>query len=109
MEYAIEVDGRLIGSLDYLIRLKQELIVIEAKKGDLDKGFNQLSAELIALDKYEEGNENDRLYGAITVGDIWKFGVLERKRQHITKDIDSFTIPGDLERVFSILIGILVA
>jgi len=109
VEYAIEIDSRLSGSLDYLIRLKRELIVIEAKKGDLDKGFNQLSAELIALDKYKESNESDRLYGAITIGDVWRFGVLERKQQHITKDINSFTIPGDLEKVFSILIGILIA
>jgi len=28
--------------------------VIEAKKGDMDKGFNQLTAEMIALDMYEE-------------------------------------------------------
>ncbi len=112
VEYAIEIDSRLSGSLDYLIRLKQELIVIEAKKGDLDKGdldsgFNQLSAELIALDKYEENKVSNRLYGAITIGEVWRFGILDRKEQHIIKDINSFTIPGDLETVFSILLGIL--
>ena len=107
VEYAIEIDSRLSGSLDYLIRLKQELIVIEAKRGDLDRGFNQLSAELIALDKYEENKVSNRLYGAITIGDVWRFGILERKKRHIIKDINSFTIPGDLEKVFSILLGIL--
>jgi hypothetical protein len=30
----------------------REIIVIEAKKGDIDKGFNQLIAELIAMDKF---------------------------------------------------------
>ncbi len=54
VEYPIEIDEKLSGYLDYLIRNKQELIVIEAKKGDIDKGFNQLAAELIALDKYED-------------------------------------------------------
>ena len=107
VKYAIEIDSRLSGSLDYLIRLKQELIVIEAKKGDLDSGFNQLSAELIVLDQYEENKVSNRLYGAITIGDVWRFGILERKEQHIIKDINSFTIPGDLEKVFSILLGIL--
>jgi hypothetical protein len=44
-------------ALDYLIRSNQELLIIEAKKGDLDKGFNQLSAQLIALDKYDEDSD----------------------------------------------------
>jgi hypothetical protein len=107
VEYSIDVNDKLSGSLDYLIRLKQELIVIEAKKGDLDKGFNQLSAELIALDKYEEDNPSNMLYGAITIGDVWRFAILKRDTQHIIKDINSYTIPNDIETVFSILIGIL--
>lgn len=105
VEYPIELDDKLSGLLDYLIRSKQELIVIEAKKGDLDKGFNQLSAELIALDKYED-NGLPIIYGAITVGDIWRFGILKRKEKHIIKDIHSYRIPEDIENVFSILIGI---
>jgi hypothetical protein len=56
VEYPIEINDRLGGSLNYLIRSNQDLIVVEAKKGDLDKGFNQLAAELIALDQYEEGS-----------------------------------------------------
>jgi len=83
VEYPIEIDDRLSGSLDYLICSKQELIVIEAKKGDLEKGFSQLSTELIALDKYEENNAGNMLYGAITIGDVWKFGILKRDKQHI--------------------------
>lgn len=105
VEYPIELDDKLSGLLDYLIRSKQELIVIEAKKGDLDKGFNQLSAELIALDKYED-NGLPIIYGAITVGDIWRFGILKRKEKHIIKDIHSYRIPEDTENVFSILRGI---
>ncbi|MDM8547423.1 hypothetical protein [Candidatus Venteria ishoeyi] len=107
VEYALEVDDRLSGSLDYLIQLKQEIIVIEAKKGDLDKGFNQLSAELIALDKYEDDNTSNVLYGAISIGDVWKFGILKRQEKQISKDINSYTIPADIEKVFSILMGIL--
>jgi len=106
VEYTIEVDEKLSGSLDYLIRLKQTFIVIKAKKGDLDKGFNQLSAELIALDKYEENDASEILYGAVTIGDVWKFGTLDRKNRHITKDINSYAIPINLNTVFSVLIGI---
>ncbi|RKZ39814.1 MAG: hypothetical protein DRQ49_10325 [Gammaproteobacteria bacterium] len=106
VEYAIEVDDKLSGSLDYLIRSNQELLVIEAKKGDLDKGFNQLSAQLIALDKYEEGDFGNILYGAITIGEVWKFGTLNRSEKQIIKDINSYTIPSEVEKVFSILMGL---
>lgn len=105
VEYPIELDDKLSGLLDYLIRSKQELIVIEAKKGDMDKGFNQLSVELIALDKYEN-SELPKFYGAITVGDIWRFSILKRKEKLIIKDIHSYRIPEDIENVFSILKGI---
>ena len=109
VEYPIEVNDKLGGSLDYLIRSKQEIVVIEAKKGDLDKGFTQLSAELIALDKYEESDVGTMLYGAITIGDVWRFGILNRDMQHIKKDINSYAVPGDIEKLFSILVGIVTS
>lgn len=106
VEYPIEVDERLSGYLDYLIRSKQDLIVIEAKKGDIDRGFNQLAAELIALDKHEEENQNI-LYGAITIGEMWVFSILNRETKHIIKDLHNFTIPEDVENIFRILVGII--
>lgn len=109
VEYAIEVDDKLSGSLDYLICSNQELLIIEAKKGDLDKGFNQLSAQLIALDKYEDSDFGHKLYGAITIGEVWKFATLNRTEKQITKDINSYTIPSEVDKVFSILMGILVS
>lgn len=106
VEYTIEVDDKLSGVLDYLIRSNQELLIIEAKKGDLDKGFNQLSAQLIALDKSEDSDFGNILYGAITIGEVWKFATLNRSEKHIMKDINSYTIPSEVEKVFSILMGL---
>ena len=104
-EYPIDIDDKLSGSLDYLIRARQELLVIEAKKGDIDKGFNQLAAELIALDKCEEPTDT-LLYGAITIGDMWRFGALNRQEKRISKDIHSYRVPEDIEEVFRVLMGI---
>lgn len=105
-EYPLEVEKNLRGTLDYLIRSNKELTVIEAKKGDLDRGFTQLAVELIAIEKYEE--EQDKIYfGAVTTGDIWKFGKLENTAKKITKDINSYRIPTDMLELFSILTGIL--
>ena len=107
VEYPLEVNDKLSGSLDYLIRSDRDMIIIEAKKGELDRGFNQLAAELIAMDKYEEDSPAELLYGAVTIGEIWKFGILQRKQKHLTKDMHSFRIPEDTEKIFSVLMGII--
>lgn len=39
VQYQLYVDELLSGFLDYLMRGKHELLVIEAKKGDMDKGI----------------------------------------------------------------------
>lgn len=107
VEYPIYCNEKLAGSLDYLLTSKQDLIVIEAKKKDLDSGFNQLAAELIALDDYEDNAEITTLYGAVTLGEIWKFATLERKTRLLCKDINSYVIPTHTEEVFAILMGIM--
>ena len=109
IEYPVDVDERLSGLIDYLLRSEQELIVIEAKKGDLERGFNQLAAEMIAVDKCEEGDSPDMLYGAITIGEVWRFAVLERKKRRLTKDVHTFRFPEDVEEILAILKGILSA
>lgn len=53
IEYPIKVTEQLQGYFDYLLENKQELLVIEAKKADLDYGMTQLFAELIALDLWQ--------------------------------------------------------
>ena len=108
VEYPIEIDEKLGGLLDYLIRSEQEIIIIEAKKGDMDKGFNQLIAELIALDKYQRDNESSKfLYGAVSIGELWRFGILKRMEKNILRDLHTYRVPEDIENLFAIIIGIL--
>ena len=107
VEYQIDIDNRLSGSLDYLIRSNQEIIVIEAKKGDIDKGFNQLIAEMIALDMYEEEGLPSSLYGAVSIGELWRFGILDRKEKNIYRDLHTYRVPEDIEKVFMVILGIL--
>jgi len=107
VEYPIEVSDQLRGELDYLLRSGQELIVIEAKQGDLDRGFNPLAAELIALDQYEKAKVSGILYGAVTIGEAWRFGILKREAKSIIKDLHTYGIPTDTEKIFSTLLGIL--
>ncbi|MCI5177877.1 MAG: hypothetical protein D3911_00885 [Candidatus Electrothrix sp. AW3_4] len=105
-EYPLAVEKNLRGTLDYLVRSDKKFTVIEAKKGDLERGFTQLAVEMIAVSKYEN-EEPDVLFGAITTGDLWKFGKLEALNRKIIKDINTYRVPTDMLELFSILIGIL--
>ncbi len=104
IEYPLQVDDiRLGGTLDYLLRGRQDVVVIEAKKSDLERGFNQLAAELIALDFYENDESPTMLYGAISVGEIWRFAQLDRQKKCIQRDIHSFRFPEDVNDILAIL------
>ncbi len=107
VEYSLDVNDRLSGVIDYLFRSEQQLIVIEAKKGDLEKGFNQLAAEMIAVDVFNENDSPAVIYGAVSIGEVWRFAVLERAVKRIVKDVHTFRFPEDLEDIFAILKGIL--
>jgi hypothetical protein len=104
IEYPLTVNNWLKGNLDYLLRSTNSLLVIEAKHDDLTRGFTQLAVELIALSHIEEQNV---FYGAVTIGDVWRFGKLDRSQQQIVQDINLFKIPDDLESLTSVLVGIL--
>jgi hypothetical protein len=104
IEYPLTVNPWLKGNLDYLLRGENTLLVEEAKNDDLSRGFTQLAAELIALAQAEE---QDILYGAVTIGDAWRFGRLEASQKAIAQDITLYRVPDDLEDLTQILIGIL--
>lgn len=108
IEYRVEVSNRLNGTLDYFVPSPHNLLVVEAKNADLSKGFVQLGAELIALDKWTRQN-TPVLYGAVTTGDSWQFGSYLRAEQKVIQDIRTYSIPLELEKLLSILIGIIGA
>jgi hypothetical protein len=105
IEYPLKINNWLQGNLDYLLQGKRSLVVVEAKRDDLTRGFTQLAVEMIALAMLED--TPDLIYGVVTIGNLWIFGILERNLQTITQDIASFTLPDDLEELVKILVGIL--
>jgi len=106
IEYPLYVDERLHGNIDYVIHSSQDILIVEAKQADLERGFSQLAVELIAMAQYQD-EQHERLYGAVTVGDMWRFGLLDRDAKRIVKDIDSFRIPLDLNELFQVFLGVL--
>jgi hypothetical protein len=105
-EFHLEVNNQLKGTFDYLLDNKVNFLLIEAKNGDLKRGFTQLTAEMIAFDIADQ-SEQEIIYGAISIGDVWRFGKLIRKSKSIYEDINSFSIPSNLDAVIKILVGIL--
>lgn len=105
IEYPVRVNSQLRGNFDYFLPTAQNLVVIEAKNADLAKGFTQLAVELIALDQWTNV-VTPILYGAVTTGDTWKFGLFNRETKEIQKDINTYAVPTDLAHVLSILLGI---
>ena len=103
VEYPINVNHQLKGSLDYLLQNHQTVLVIEAKNEDLERGFVQLATELIALDQWIESDQ-PLIQGAISTGNIWQFGQFDRQSRAITQDIDLYRVPADVEEVLRILI-----
>ena len=106
IEYRVEVSSQLKGMLDYFIPASQNLLVIEAKNADLGRGFTQLGAELIALDRWSK-EDTPILYGAVTTGESWRFGQFHRKERQIVQDTKLYSIPLELEKLLSILLGII--
>ncbi|NJK68777.1 MAG: hypothetical protein HC789_13175 [Microcoleus sp. CSU_2_2] len=103
-EYTLNVNSWLKGNLDYLVQSNQQLLVIEAKNDDMTRGFTQLAVELIAMSHVEDKNI---FYGAVTMGDVWRFGKLDRTQQTIFQDINLFKVPDDLEDLVKVIVGIL--
>ena len=104
----MKVNHQLKGTLDYYLQGKGNLLVIEAKQGDPERGFTQLAVELVAVDKWLE-DEIELLYGAISLGEIWRFGILDRQAKQVTQDINWYRVPTDLEDLMAVLIAILSA
>ncbi|MBD2203299.1 hypothetical protein H6G33_05105 [Calothrix sp. FACHB-1219] len=107
IEYSIKVDSKLQGNLDYYLRSQNNLIVIEAKQADINKGFTQLATEMIALDKWTDSTQTEIL-GAVTTGNIWQFGILYRQTQTIEQAINLYRITEELEIVLRILLAALL-
>lgn len=109
IEYPIKVSDQLQGTVDYLLSQNNlnHLVVIEAKNDDLDYGFTQLFAELIALDQWERVpavEQQPVILGAVTIGSLWQFATLERQSKLLSQGINAYTVPDQVEEVLRILI-----
>lgn len=102
----VEADSDLRGALDYLVCKRSPLgpftpdlpvlLVGEAKRDDIQKGWAQALAGMIAARKLDPATEDRTLYGLSTTGHVWAFGKLEG--DVFTQDPGTFDVknPDDL-------------
>jgi hypothetical protein len=108
IEYQIKVSEQLQGYFDYLIQNRNNILVIAAKKEDLDYGMTQLFAELIALNKWQTNQQQTHIIGSVTTGKIWEFAQLDRINKHLSQGLDSYRVPDDLDSLMRILVQSLI-
>jgi hypothetical protein len=79
------------------------VMMVEAKKENLNGGLGQCLAEMIAAQKFNEKNQNliGTIYGVVTSGTAWKF--LKLEGQHATIDITEYPL-NPIEQIFSFLV-----
>ncbi len=87
VDFTVDSDLGLNGSCDFLISRSVELLIVsapailivEAKKENINAGLGQCIAEMYAAQLFNEreGNQVSKIYGVVTTGEIWKFLILE--------------------------------
>ncbi len=92
-----EID--LSGIPDYLLALSEEgdedykkpiVCCVEAKKDDFQGGWGQASAAMVAA-QTENKNNNIPIYGIVSTGKSWEFGILKEKEFTLHKESISAT------------------
>lgn len=118
IEYYLDVTNQLKGTLDYYLQNQDNFLLVEAvfdahlleqvriENENLQRGFTQLATQLIALDQWLDP-KNEALYGAVSIGNVWQFGILQRQHKQIVQDLNLFRVPTDLDDLLQVLVAIL--
>ncbi|MEO1375797.1 MAG: hypothetical protein AAFW70_16075 [Cyanobacteria bacterium J06635_10] len=111
-DFTVDTSVGLSGVCDFLISLSEEqlfveapaVVVVEAKKEDLNGGLGQCVAEMIAAQRFNETNNTPIpiIYGTVTTGDRWKF--LKIENQTVTIGLIEYTVP-PVEQILGILVS----
>ena len=114
IDFTIDAEKGLNGSCDFLISRSPELlivtapviIIVEAKKENINGGLGQCVAEMLAARIFNEreGNQISTIYGAVTSGTNWRF--LKLKEQVIEIDLTEYYLR-DVNKILGILASVI--
>jgi hypothetical protein len=109
-EFNVDRERGLNGFCDFLLSRSMApyvieapiLMLVEAKKGELDVGLGQCVAEMFAAQLFNENAEKviTTIYGCVTSGKLWQFLKLEGK--DVVIDTNEYSVT-PVERILGIL------
>jgi hypothetical protein len=109
-DFTIDLESGLNGVCDFLLTKSTSevnieapaIIIIEAKKGELNAGWGQCAAEMVAAQKFNlaNGKEIPTIYGSVTTGTMWQF--LKLNGQVLTIDVTEYPLQ-PIDRILGIL------
>ncbi len=95
IEFNVDEEKGLNSRCDFIISASDAqysltspvLTVVEAKNDNINSGFGQCMAEMIAARIFNEseGNKRNAVYGSVTTGSVWRFLKLEDDKIYIDK------------------------
>ncbi len=110
VDFTVDSTQGLNGTCDFLISRSPEqlfinapvITIVEAKKEDINGGLGQCVAEMLAarLFNEREGNQINKIYGAVTTGDRWKF--LKLEEQTVEIDLGEYLL-NNVNKILGIL------
>jgi len=113
-DFTVDTTLGLNGVCDFLLSLSSEqlfieapaVVVVEAKREDVNAGLGQCVAEMIAVQKFNQQNNQAIaiIYGAVTTGDRWKF--LQLVQRTVTIGLSEYNIP-PVDQIIGILVSFL--
>jgi hypothetical protein len=111
VDFSVDPESGLAGTCDFVITRSPEqlfikapaILLVEAKNEDMKRGYAQCVAEMLAAQKFNERENTvyDKVYGAVTIGEKWKF--LELEGNIVRIDVRDYAIR-DLGMILGILI-----
>jgi hypothetical protein len=115
IDFIVDKDRRLNGCCDFILSRSVEqfylempvVIIVEAKNENITGGLAQCIAEMYAAAIFNEreGNKIACIYGAVTIGDEWKFLKLVGDTAYI--DFEKYYIT-DIQKIVAILVEMVI-
>ena len=113
-EFNVDSEQGLNGICDFLISKSPEqlsieapvVVIIEAKKENLNTATPQCIAEMLAAQIFNQnkGNMISSIYGVVTTGSVWRF--LKLENQSVIIDLNEVYL-NPIDKLLGILTGIL--
>lgn len=110
VDFTVDDTQGLNGICDFLITKSPEILivtapvitVVEAKKENINAGFGQCAAQMVAAQIFNERSATDIkvIYGAVTTGSIWQF--LKLEGQTLSIDLSEYYLK-EVNKILGIL------